>query len=323
MKVKPVLFASRCLGFAKCRYNGVTIPDEFVKKLKKYVKFITICPEVEVGLGIPRDSLRLVMQKENLRLMQNSSGKDLGKNMEKFSNGYLDSLPEVDGFILKYKSPSCGIKEARVYPRIEKTGAIAKKPGFFGKAVLDRFQFHPVESEMRLKSFRIRDNFLKRIYTLARFRKVKKSGKISGLKKFHENNRYLIMAYSKKGLKELDMVAANKNNEPLEKSIVEYWKKLLKTLSKSPRCRSNADVLMEAMKRLSGRLSRKERMFFTKEIKKYREGEVPVMVPLEILKSWIIRFDDKYLQEQSFFNPYPEDLVMENDIRSCKDYWKK
>ena len=110
-KTKPTVVVSRCLGFAKCRYNGDIIRDKFVDKLKDYVNFITPCPEVEIGLGIPRKPIRLVMEDDKLDLYQPSTGKICTKEMEEYSLNFLDSLGEVHGFILKGRSPSCGTKD--------------------------------------------------------------------------------------------------------------------------------------------------------------------------------------------------------------------
>lgn len=105
---KPNVVASKCLGFAKCRYNGNMIPNHFVNSLKKHVNFIPVCPEVEIGLGIPRKPIRIIKKSYGNVLLQPATGKDFSCKMKQFTEKFLSNLHHVDGFILKYKSPSCG-----------------------------------------------------------------------------------------------------------------------------------------------------------------------------------------------------------------------
>jgi len=142
---KPRIFASKCLGFAACRWNGVAISDPFIESLKERVDFITVCPEVEIGLGVPRDPIKVVSKNGKLRLVQSGSGRDVSGEMKDFTDKFLGSLGEVDGFILKAGSPSCGIG------------------GFFGSGVLARFAHLPVETEERLTNPGIRERFLEKI----------------------------------------------------------------------------------------------------------------------------------------------------------------
>ena len=126
---KPVVVTSKCFEFDACRYNGVMIPNNFVQKLEPFVKFIPICPEVEIGLGVPRDIIRIVEKKGEKLLVQPTTGKELSKTMYKFAEGFLNSLDMVDGFILKSRSPSCGIKDAKVFSNNENPSPIGRGPG--------------------------------------------------------------------------------------------------------------------------------------------------------------------------------------------------
>lgn len=146
---KPVIFSSRCLGFARCRWNGEILSDKLIEKLKPYVTFITVCPECEIGLGVPRDPIRIVSQQGSYRLIQPNTGKDLTEKMSAFVSGYLASLKAVDGFILKDRSPSC------------------RPSGFFGRGILKRFPDAAVETEARLRDPTIREHFLTKVFTAA------------------------------------------------------------------------------------------------------------------------------------------------------------
>ena len=170
---KPNIFSSKCLGFARCRWNGEVVQDEFIEKLKPQVNFITACPECEIGLGMPRDPIRIVFQKGSYMLMQLNTGKDITDKMNEFVSGYLKSLKGIDGFILKDRSPSCGIKDVEVYSGLEPSRSIQKTSGFFGREVLRHFPNIAVETEARLANLAIREHFMARVFASARLRDPK------------------------------------------------------------------------------------------------------------------------------------------------------
>ncbi len=165
---KPIIIVSKCLGFSACRYNGVIIYDEFLDALKKYVDFRPICPEVEIGLGVPRNPVRVVSINNTLRLIQPSTNNDVTDMMNNFAYSFLNSIDEVDGFILKSRSPSCGIKDVKIYPSKNDSRVIRMGSGFFGSAVINKFPDLPIEDEGRLTNFRIREHFLIKIFIFSK-----------------------------------------------------------------------------------------------------------------------------------------------------------
>jgi len=162
--VKPVVIISKCLGFAHCRYNGQIIPDEFVEKLKPYVEFRPVCPEVEIGLGVPRDPIRVILTDEKFRLIQPATGADVTGKMVDFAESFLNSADEIDGFILKSRSPSCGLKDVKIYTGLMDDNFVSKGSGFFARAVLDKFPNLAIEDEDRLKNYTIRKHFLTTLF---------------------------------------------------------------------------------------------------------------------------------------------------------------
>lgn len=315
--LKPKIIVSKCLGFASCRYNGQLIYDEFVTLLQEYAEFNPVCPEVEIGLGIPRDPIRVVSQHGKISLMQPATGRDITQEMNRFTESFLDSIKEVDGFILKARSPSCGIKEVKVYPGIDNPSAVEKRAGFFGRAVLTKFPYLPIEDEGRLTNFKIREHFLTRLYTLAAFRALRKSMK--DLVQFHTENKFLFMAYSQKGLRELGRIVANHEKKPVAMGFQEYQNQLYQTFLKAPRFNATINVLMHALGFFSDNLTAKEKAFFLDTLGKYRNEKVPLSVPLNILNAWLVRFEVKYLNKQTFFYPYPEALIQITDSGKGRD----
>lgn len=308
---KPLVIVSRCLGFDNCRYNGQMLSDTLVDSLRPLVNYITPCPEVEIGLGIPRSPVRIAFLNGEERLVQPSTEDDVSELMNKYSSDYLKSveLNGVDGCILKSLSPSCGIKDVKVYKGLVKSPVIHKSKGFFGRAVLDRFPDLPIEDEGRLTNFSIREHFLTRLFTLANYRHLKKKVKMRDLVKFQSDNKLLLMAYNQTEMRKMGRLVANFKNKDIKTIADEYECHLKKALARKPKYTSNINVLMHALGYFSEELSSKEKAFFLDSLENYREGKVPLSVPVHLLKTFIIRFDEEYLMDQTYFEPYPEQLV--------------
>ncbi|EQB86627.1 uncharacterized protein YbgA (DUF1722 family)/uncharacterized protein YbbK (DUF523 family) [Clostridium punense] len=311
--IKPTIVVSKCLGFEPCRYNGGMQNDEFVKKLHNYVDFIAVCPEVEIGLTTPRDPIRIVQKKGSICLVQPKTGIDVSKSMYEFSNEFLTSLSDVDGFILKSRSPSCGVKDVKIYPSEEKGGGSSKGKGFFAAVAQEKFPHLAIEDEGRLKDFKIREHFLTKIFILSEFRDINKRKSLKELVDFHSRNKLLFMAYSQKYLKILGNVLGNNDKKSKEEVFKLYEEGLQGLLARSPRYTSNINVLMKAMGFFSDKLSHNEKGFILDTIEKYRTGNVPFSVPLYVIKSNVVRFNEERLLDQSFFNPYPQELVEMRD----------
>lgn len=316
----PRVVISKCLGFARCRWNGLTIADEFVERLKPHVDFLTVCPEVEIGLGVPRDPIRLVFEEKKLRIKQPATGVDFTNKMQEFCSTFLSSIKDIDGFILKSRSPSCGIKEVKIYPDIGKSAALQKGSGLFGSAVQTRFPCYPVEDEGRLRNFAIREHFLKRLFTLSRFRAVKKNKQMKDLVQFQTENKFLLMAYNQKEFRIMGRVVANQQKKPVAQVYAEYESHLFNALAKTPRYTSNINVFMHAMGHFKDKLNKQEKAFFLKLLDEYRAGRAPLRSDMDVLMSWGVRFGEKYLLDQTFFDPYPEGLLDISDSGKGRDY---
>lgn len=311
---RPVVVVSKCLGFAPCRWNGVTIPDRFVESLKPFVEFRPVCPEVEIGLGVPRDPIRVVEEEGDLRLVQPATGRDVSREMWTFADDFLESAGEVDGFILKSRSPSCGFRDVKVYPCIEKCAAISSKGhGFFGGAVAEVFEYKAIEDEARLGDFHLREYFLMKLFTMSDFRHVYESGSISDLIDFHARNKYLLMALSQKKLSALGKIVAAHTRGHAEDVIQEYADEYIEALMKPPQYKSYINAMMHAFGHFSKELKHSEKEYFLDTLEKYRSAKVPMSVPLNILYSLAIRFEDEYLKQQTFFQPFPDALVSVTD----------
>jgi uncharacterized protein YbbK (DUF523 family) len=163
---RPVVVVSQCLGFAAVRYNGLMLEDDFVAALGRYVRFVQVCPEVGIGLGVPRDPIRIV-DTGSRRLVQPSTGRDLTESMRAFAAEWLNGVGQVDGFILKARSPSCGIRDVKTFPSIDTETPAAMGFGFFAEEVLRRFPEAAIADECQLKETDTRHQFLTRLFARA------------------------------------------------------------------------------------------------------------------------------------------------------------
>jgi len=308
--VKPIVVVSRCLGFEACRYNGQLDSSHLVEKLKDFVDFITVCPEVQIGLEVPREAIRLVKENEStaIKLIQPSSKRELSKEMTDFGEAFLSKLSKVDGFILKSKSPSCGIKEVKIYKTAEKGSASVKGSGLFAALVMEKFPSLAVEDEGRVKNYNIRQHFLTKLYIMKNFRVIKESMLIEDLVEFHGTNKLLIMSYNQKQLKLLGGILGSHGKLSVQQVYEQYQINLMLALNKLPRYTSNINVLTKSMGYFSDKLTHREKEFILETIDKYRQSKVPFSVPLYVIKSNVIRFEEKNLINQSFFEPYPLEL---------------
>ncbi|WP_134701760.1 DUF523 and DUF1722 domain-containing protein [Ammoniphilus sp. YIM 78166] len=306
----PIVVVSKCLGFDACRYNGEMLHDAVLEKLADYVRIITTCPEVEIGLGTPRDPIRIVEEgQQGLKLIQPATSKDVTGDMNRFSTDFLGSLSEVDGFILKSRSPSCALKDAKVFTGVEKAPVKGKGPGLFGFAVLEKYGHLAVEDEGRLKNYSIREHFLIKLFTLARFRQLKKASSHKALVEFQSQNKYLFMAYHQIQQKKLGKIIANLEQNSIKEVYRSYEQGLYELLERPATGQSNINVLFHILGYFKHSISAKEKAFFLSLIEKYRGMKVPLSSPLGVLKAWAVRFDNEYLMKQSYFEPYPEALV--------------
>lgn len=318
--VKPTVVVSKCLEFEACRYNGDKLSDVTVRNLQPYVEFIPVCPEVEIGLGIPRETIRIVDHDGTHKLVQPSTGADLTEKMQQFSNVFLSSLPDVDGFILKNRSPSCGTRDVKIYAGLGKAPTKGKGAGLFGSAVLARFSHVAIEEEGRLSNFIIREHFLTQLFTIAHFKTLKKNKNMKALVEFQSDHKYLFMAYNQTKQKELGRVIANKEKRHVDEVFAKYEEILYILLNRTPRYTSNINVCQHIFGYFKNKLKKEEKDHFLSLLSKYAEKKIPLSSVLTILKSWAIRFEETYLLRQTYFEPYPEMLVEITDSGKGRDY---
>ncbi len=311
-EVRPVIMVSKCIEFEACRFNGGSVSSPVVRDLKKYVDFIPVCPEVEIGLPIPREAVKLLIKDNKILLVNSLSGQDYTNLMDKYSIETLAKYSAIDGFILKSRSPSCGINNVKLYNKIGKYSAInTKQVGVFAKHVKERYPESAIEDEGRLTNIHIREHFLTKIFTLARFRALSRNMK--SLVKFHAEHKYLFMGYNQSKLKLAGQVVANHSKKEVEQVFLDYQNVLSQILAKKPTISTNINVLLHIFGYFSKKLTATEKVLFLEQLELYREKRIPLIVVTTILKSWVVRFEEKYLENQYYFDAFPSDLMYITD----------
>jgi len=304
--VKPRLVFSRCF-YERTRYDGGEIKDEIIERLKPFVEAILVCPEVEIGLPIPRPKVHIVLERHTSekRLIQEGTGIDLTERMRNFCKAYLENLPKVDGFILKAKSPSCGLGQAKYY----REGRIAGKTyGFFAEEVRKLYPYHPAIDEGRLKDRDLREHFLTQIFSLAELRHLIANPSSKGLVEFHTKHKYLLLAISQRELQNLGRLVAS-GTISFEEKLKQYEKGFRVALSKRGTRKRHYNALLHIIGHFSKRLNRGEKIYLHHVLEKFKKGVLPLWFVREMLKTYALRFELDYLLKQSYLYPFPEELA--------------
>ncbi|MEC9485450.1 MAG: DUF523 and DUF1722 domain-containing protein [Candidatus Izemoplasma sp.] len=315
---KPNIVLSACIEHKHVRYDGSMISSEFVKRLEPFVNYILVCPETEIGLPSPREALRLVRENhdDEIKLISSIHGKDHTKAMVEFTNSFIESLDarEIDGFLLKAKSPTCGYNGVKVYRGVGKANVYSQKvPGFFGGAVVERFPDYPVSTERHISNFVIRDHFFTSIFTLAQFRHLKTHHKIGHLRDFHAENKYLLMTFFQDGVKRLGQIVANHDKLP-SKTVYEFYEKALRDLLQhEPTKEKRVNVYTHMYGYFKDKIKTSEKDHFFETLNDYQNDKLPYTNVLTLLLGYAVRFDEDYLLDQTIFSPYPKDLLQVAD----------
>ena len=311
--VRPKIVISKCLEFDACRYDGQMIENNYIRLMKDHINFVTVCPEVEIGMGIPRDTIHLVDNKGQTMLIQSKTNKDYAPEMVEFSDNYLSNKIDIDGFILKSRSPSCGISSTKIYPKTTKNISLIRKgSGLFASKVIDFFPDHPKEEDKRLNDIFLREHFLTSIFTIAEFRDVKS---FKDLYIFQGKHKYLFMTYNQVKMRQMKKIVANIKNYSFKYVKKNYMDLLYKLFAKRARYSSNINTQMHIFGYFKDNLSSDEKVYFLELLEKYRDGIIPISGVNIVLKSWAVRINNKYLINQSYFQPFPKELVISNESR--------
>jgi uncharacterized protein YbgA (DUF1722 family)/uncharacterized protein YbbK (DUF523 family) len=316
MEKKIRLGVSACLLGEKVRFDGGHKLDRFLTEtLGQYVDYIPVCPEVECGMTVPRESMHLEGDPESPRLVTTKTKIDKTRQMLDWARARVGQLESEDlsGFIFKSDSPSSGMERVKVY---DEHGMPAKKGiGLFARAFMDHFPLLPVEEEGRLHDPALRENFVERVFALARWREAmekKRSG--GGLVEFHTKHKLLILAHSTEDYRELGRLVARVKQVPLSGLLEEYQKRLLEALKRKATPRKHANVLMHILGYFKDQLSAEEKAELLEIIELHRKEVLPLIVPVTLINHYVRKYRQPYLAGQYYLNPHPIELQLRNHV---------
>ena len=305
---------SSCLLGNEVRYDGGHKRDRYLTDtLSNFFEWVPVCPEVEMGLGTPRETLRLIGESGAPRLVFAKTQADQTDGMQAWAKSRLDDLARLDlcGYLLKSDSPSCGMERVRVYGS---RGIPGKNGvGIFARALMDRFPLLPVEEEGRLHDLALRENFVERVFCYRRWRDVIARrltlGKLVG---FHAAHKLLLLAHSPKHYTELGQLVAGAKRLPPAEIESRYGALFMTALRVKASTKKHVNVLQHILGYLKRDLDGRDKAELLEVIADYHRGLVPLVVPLTLLKHHLARINVPYLQDQIYLNPHPKELMLRN-----------
>ncbi len=306
---------SSCLLGQPVRYDGGHKRDRFLTDVfSRFVEYVPVCPEVECGLPVPRESMRLIGDPEQPRLVAPKSGVDHSRRMREWAARRVEELAAENlcGFVFKSNSPSSGLFRVKVY---NQSGMAAKVGvGLFARAVVERFPDLPVEEEGRLHDAGLRENFIERVFAFSRWRDLVLgvSRPAPALVEFHARHKLSLMAHRVSAVSALGRLVAQAGERPFGELAQVYVKQFMEALGKVPTPARHTNAMMHALGYFKLDLSADEKREALELIEQYRHGHLPLIVPLTLLHHYARKYRVEYLLRQHYLRPGPPELHLRN-----------
>ena len=304
---------SACLLGQQVRFDGGHKRDRYITDtLANYFEFVPVCPEVECGLLIPREAMRLIGAPEDPRLVTNKTGVDHTGRMLEFSARRVEELEaeKLCGFIFKSKSPSSGMERVKVYDENGVPRAVGV--GIFARVFMERYPLLPVEEEGRLHDMALRENFIKSVFVYRRWRDIVDVPSPQRLVEFHTRHKLLLLAHSEKHYRELGRLVAQAGTLDPRELFPRYQELLLKTMQLKPTLKKHVNVLMHMMGYFKKMLSTDEKQELLEVIQLFKESHLPLIVPVTLINHYVRKYGDSYLAGQHYLRPHPIELRLRN-----------
>jgi len=313
---------SSCLLGEEVRYNGGHKRDAFLTDtFGRYVEWVAVCPEVELGMGTPRPSIRLERiggggSDPGIRLVMPSTGGDYTEAMREYAGRRVAALAamDLDGYVLKRDSPSCGMERVKVY---QGAGMPSKDGrGLFAEALISRLPDLPVEEEGRLNDPLLRESFVTRVFVHHRWHQGEQADWTrASLMGFHERHKYVLMARNQAAMRRLGrLLGESDKRQPAADLAAAYRQGLTEALSRPATRRGHTNVLHHLAGYVSDALDREDRAELAETIERYRLGLVPLVVPLTLIRHHVRRQGVEYLRDQVYLEPHPHELMLLNHV---------
>ncbi len=312
-EAKIPIGVSSCLLGHEVRFNGGHKHDRYITDTRgKFFEFIPVCPEVECGLPVPRESMRLVGDPENPRLVTSKTGLDHTAKMTGWADVRVAELARDNlcGFIFKSKSPSSGMERVKVYDANNVPRAIGT--GIFARIFKERFPLVPVEEEGRLHDLVLRENFIESVFVYRRWREVVNDFSLDRLVHFHTTHKMLLRSHSENHYRILGRIVAKAGNLDPSELCITYQDNLMAAMRLKPTVKKHVNVLMHIMGYFKKRISSDEKQEMLQVIEDYRQQHVPLIVPVTLINHYVRKYGDSYLEKQYYLKPHPTELKLRN-----------
>jgi uncharacterized protein YbgA (DUF1722 family)/uncharacterized protein YbbK (DUF523 family) len=313
---KPKLGISACLLGQKVRFDGGHKREQFLTELfGRFVEWIPICPEVEVGMGVPRETVRLVGIPADPKMIAEKSGRDWTAAMNQFAAKRLREIAgmNLSGYVFKKNSPSCGMERVRVYS--SKSMPERQGRGLFAAAVMNQWPLLPVEEEGRLNDLKLRENFIERVFAYHRWQQASSKRKsLGGLVRFHTNHKYLLLAHSQSHYRQLGRMVATAKQRSLAALYEEYGRIFMDALAVHATEKTHANVLEHMMGYFSEQLTGSEKQELLQLISDFRQQLIPLIAPITLIRHYTNKYRVEYLQGQLYLEPNPKELMLRNHV---------
>lgn len=306
---------SSCLLGNEVRYDGGHKHDRYITgTLGTYFTFVPVCPEVECGLPIPREAMRLVGDPQSPSLVTNKTGVDHTERMTNWAKRRVAELENEDlcGFIFKNRSPSSGMERVKVYDanNVPQSAGV----GIFARIFMAHFPLLPVEEEGRLHDMRLRENFIETIFVYRRWRDLLAAPSASALIDFHTRHKLLLMAHSEKHCRQMGKLIARAGSAEPGELIGQYQELLMAAMRLKATVKKHVNVLMHMMGYFKKQLSADEKQELLGVLEQFKNEIVPLIVPITLMNHYIRKFDEPYLKKQFYLAPQPIELKLRNHV---------
>jgi uncharacterized protein YbgA (DUF1722 family)/uncharacterized protein YbbK (DUF523 family) len=312
---KPTLGISACLLGSEVRYNGGHKESRLCNRvLSEYFDFAPVCPEVAIGMGIPREPIRLIGDPLAPRAVGTVSREvDVTEPLAAYGERMAGELTDICGYIFMQQSPSCGLHRVKVYQDNGRPSEPGR--GIFAEAFCARHPNLPVEEDGRLNDPILRENFITRVFAYSQWQQLMRDGlSRNSLIGFHSSYKYLLMATNPAQYKLLGQMLGNLGQQDLNEIAPRYFSDLMSALKSCATRRTHSNVLQHLSGHLKQALSSEEKQEMQQLIGQYRHGVVPLVVPMTLLKHHFRRHPDTYIAQQVYLQPHPENLSLRNAL---------
>ena len=320
MKIKfaarPRLGISACLLGKNVRFDGGHKQDALLcATLGRFVEWVPVCPEIEVGMGVPRESVRLVGAPDDPKIIAERSGKDWTVAMRRFAAIRTRDLAalRLSGYVFKKNSPSCGVERVRLYDAKNMPSRHGR--GIFAAAVMKTLPLLPVEEEGRLNDLALRENFVERVFAYHRWQSALAGTKSArALVNFHTRHKFLLLAHSERHYQRLGRLVAGIEKNSLRVTYEEYGQNFMEGLAVRASAKKHANVLDHLMGYFSEELSAAERRELVELIREFRTGLLPLVAPITLIQHYVKKYEVAYLSDQIYLAPTPKELMPRNYV---------